>query len=121
MPFYDALSQRMETLADEVKASDGVSRRKLSTDAGQSHDFVGTIINGRSRDPGGLSLARICETYGYNVRWLLTGLGPKLVDRGLDYQAARERGEPPIAPRGSAADEAARRVLEERRPKRLPP
>lgn len=108
-------------LADEVKAADKVSRRTLSTDAGQSHDFVGTIINGRSTDPGGLSLARICETYGYNVRWLLTGLGPKLIDRAADYKAARERGEPPPAPRGSEADEAARRVLEERRPKRPAP
>jgi hypothetical protein len=120
MAVYGALAERMEMLADEVKASDGISRRQLSTDAGQSHDFVGTVISGRSADPGGLSLARICEAHGYNVRWLLTGLGPKLVDRGDDFKAARERGEPPPEPRGSSADEAARRVLEERRPKRPP-
>lgn len=106
-------------LADEVKASDGVSRRTLSTDVAlQSHDFVGTIIKGRSKDPGAIALTRICEAYSYNVRWLLTGLGPKFVDRRADEMAARERNDPPPPPRGTPADEAVLRVLDEKRPER---
>lgn len=120
VPLYDLLPKRLEELADTVKLSEGVSRRKLSTDAGQSHDFVNTVIGGRSKDPGALALARICEAYGYNVRWLVAGLGPKFVDRNDDGKWALERGEPQPAPRGSVADEAARRVLEDRQPRKRP-
>jgi hypothetical protein len=115
---YETLAQRMRIIVDEMK-KDGLSRRKLSATAGQSHAWVDTVLKpslGDSAGPGAIALARLCEEYGYNVRWLITGLGPKLVDRLDDERAARERGEPAPVPRGSsAADEAALRLLEGRR------
>ena len=109
----------MKVLVDEVKASAGLSRRTLSTDAGQSHDWVNTVIDGRAKDPGAVALAKMCEAHDYNVRWLITGLGPKLVDRRADFLAARERGEAAPAP---TQDEIAVRLLGEgRKPRKSTP
>jgi hypothetical protein len=110
VPSYGDLAVRMRTLVDEVK----VSRRKLSAVAEQSHAWVDTVLSGASTDPGGVALARLCEEYGYNVRWLVTGLGPKFVDRVEDERWARERGEI----RAVTADERAKRLLERPAPKR---
>ena len=111
MALYEALATRMKEMADALKL-DGHSRRGLSESVGQSHDWINTIIHGRSLDPGAISVAKLCEAHGFNVRWLLTGLGPKLVDRLEDERAARERGEPKPPPRGTTADENAQRLLE---------
>ncbi len=92
--FYEGLPRRMEQIADELKKRSRVSKRALSLAAEQSKEFVNTIINGRSTDPGAVSLARMCETYGYNVRWLLTGLGPKVLNPADDARAALERDDP---------------------------
>lgn len=112
---YDALADRLRALVADVKKQDeSISERSLSIGAGQSHAWLTSVINGTSKDPGGVALARLCENHGYSVRWLITGLGPKFIDRKDDERAAKERGEPLPPPRGSAVDELAERMLESR-------
>ncbi len=86
----------MQQIVDELKKQKRASKRSLSLASGQSKEFVNTIINNRSKEPGAVSLATMCEKFDYNVRWLLTGLGPKVVDRADDARAALERDDDPI-------------------------
>lgn len=109
MASYDSLPLRLAVIVDELKL-DGRSMRSLSEAVGQSHAWLGSIIEGNSKKPAAVPLARLCEDHGYNVRWLLTGLGPKYVDRRDDERWARERGEP--APVPTTPDEVAQRLLE---------
>lgn len=130
---YEALPRRMAEVVADLKR-DGLDRRTLSETAMRSHGWVDSVLKGRATGkaagPGAIALARFCEEYGYNVRWLITGLGPKLINREDDVRAARERNEappmltvpshppspsaPPPAARRGTADAVAQRLLEER-------
>lgn len=86
------LRRRLVEMVDELKEL-GHVRRDLSADAGKSHAWVDSLLKGKPKSPEVIPLARLAERHGYNVRWLVTGRGPKRVDPELDARAARERGD----------------------------
>ena len=111
---FEGFPKRMAELVEELKA-DGHDRRTLSKAAKRSHAWVDSALKpqrAKGAGPGAIALGRLCEEYGYNLRWLVTGLGPKMIDRFDDERAARERSERPLRLRGTIADEEALRLLE---------
>jgi len=114
VPRYEDLPKRLREIVDELKAA-GHDRRSLSEIAKRSHGWVDSVLvgdaEGNAAGPGAIALARLCEEFGYNVRWLVTGLGPKVIDRADDVRAARERSELQPQPRREGAEPTAKPSL----------
>ncbi len=111
---FESMRRRLLDMLDEIKlVKPEVSARSFSNDAGRSHGWLDTVTGKKpkSTDPGAISLANLCEAHGYNVRWLLTGLGASRVNPRADEDAAVERGEPLVRENETADDAAARRLL----------
>lgn len=116
-----ALRERLEGMVQAIQQATGLPLSALSTTAARtSHGWLSSVKSGKKLlSPEALPLARLCEAYGYNVRWLITGLGPMIVDRADDQRAARERGDARSRPPLSVREELLARVADE--PTTMPP
>ncbi len=109
-PRFEGLRGRLLEMLQEVDVSD----RETSLKADASHGFVASIVGRMSTNPAAIPLALLCEAYGYNVRWLITGLGKKIVDPKDDTLAALERGDAQTSRERVTANDVAQRLLDER-------
>jgi transcriptional regulator with XRE-family HTH domain len=79
----------METIGDRLRALR--EERQLTLEqagaiADTSKQSMSQIEKGVTREPGGLALYRWAEYYGVDLKWLITGKGPR---RGQGSQPAR--------------------------------
>lgn len=93
--WFDGLHRRISEMREDLRRdAPALSDRDLSLGVDQSHAWLGQILKRRSTNPGAIPLTRLCEAHGYNVRWLVTGQGPRTVNPHDDAWMARERRSP---------------------------
>ena len=70
----------------------GLTQRAMGEAIGLKDSTIATYEIGRSR-PSGAALRAICDKFGVNMDWLLTGDGDMFVKRSPDEEFARQLGE----------------------------
>ncbi len=101
------VAERWKTLRKEV----GATQPDVANVAGISKQAIGQIENGQTHSPRPEVVLRVANHYGYEVSWLISGVGPRRVQPQMRIESSvRESDSPYPAESGKECVELKRQI-----------